>query len=41
LLAGSMLVFGLLATLMIVTRRVNWFDLEKAARAAPGLSAAP
>lgn len=41
LLAGSALLFGLLAALMILTRRVNWFELENAARAAPDLSAAP
>jgi inner membrane protein len=28
LLAGSLLLFGLLATLMILTRRINWFELE-------------
>lgn len=41
LLAGSVLVFGLLAALMILTRGVNWFDLEKGTRAPPDLSAAP
>ncbi len=35
LLAGSLLVFGLLAALMITTRHINWFDLEAAARRDP------
>lgn len=40
LLLGSLLIFGMLATLMIATRRVDWYALSGSPAAEPNRSAA-
>ncbi|MCI5123367.1 MAG: cell envelope integrity protein CreD, partial [Candidatus Electrothrix sp. AR5] len=35
LLMGSVLLFGILAFIMIITRRVNWYDVEAAVKKNP------
>jgi inner membrane protein len=39
LLLGALLIFGMLATLMLVTRRVDWYALSRRNEATPAAPA--
>ncbi|MET3494022.1 cell envelope integrity protein CreD [Variovorax boronicumulans] len=41
LLLGALLIFGMLATLMLVTRKVDWYALSRRSEPVPAASAAP